>query len=744
MAGLGPLKAAGSAPGGSGTTGGRSRRWRGALRVALSSYVANGVVAGVGLLLISALLHLLLGPAAAAAATVGIIVVTPPDQPGPRRGKFVQLLPGLLLGPPLFLATSLVRGSIPVLMVLLVAASFVAFLGAAWGRRGVLVSVSLMFSMLFALATPTVPSPPEAWQATLAFSLGAWIYACWSTAANALLNARLRVLALVDALDAVADLMRTQGLRFTLDAATQQRTLPAGRLMKQQVAAADRLQAARDILLEAPAAPRRLRLAGMLLQLLDLRDHLLACALDLEALRSVPQQQELLHVLGIEIQALAGDVERLADDLLLGRRPAAALHQRPVPAAAAALAPAPSGAAIDAPPPALLAGALARRVGYLHDEVARMVALARGELVPDAEPVRAAADLFVSPTQWTAQPLRALWRRDAPPLRHAIRAALAIAAGYAVGVALPWGSHEYWILVTITVVLRGSFAQTVERRDSRMAGTIVGCGLAGLLLYAHPSPVLLLLVVAVAQAIAHAFALQRYLVTAVAASVLGLVQAHLLDAGGAPLFDIAERMLDTLIGVAIAWLASYVLPSWEHSQVGALVLRARAAQAEHAALALAPASGRAGDLEWRLARREAYDSLSALVQSVQRSLAEPRTVQLPLPALERWLEHNYQLLAQLTSIRTLLRQQRSRLDLELLREPLAQGAGAIVAALQPSALPPAELPPVRGEAGRDLGPLLLRRLRLAVGVALQIRADAGLDPASHAGPQPSSLRRFLR
>jgi uncharacterized membrane protein YccC len=522
-----------------------------------------------------------------------------------------------------------------------------------------------------------------------------------------------------------------------MSADAQRRTALVGRLMKQQAALADQLQAARDILLESPTTPRRLQLAGMLMQLLDMRDHLLACALDLDALRAVPEQQELLQVLGIEIQALAGDVEQLADALMLGRQPQPSVHARPALAAAAALAPAPGGADIHAPPPRMLAGALARRVGYLHDEVARMVALARGERAPDVDVVRTAWHLFVSPTKWTWRPFLSLWRRDAPPLRHAIRAALAIAAGYAVGVALPWGAHEYWILVTITVVLRGSLAQTLERRNSRVAGTLLGCLLAGTLLYAHVPPLLLLLVVAVAQGIAHAFALQRYLVTAVAATVLALVQAHLLNVGTSPAFEVAERVMDTLIGVAIAWVFSYVLPSWERTQVGALVRRALAAQAKHAQLALGLGQQRAPDsqseLGWRLARREAYDSLSAVVQAAQRSLSEPRAVRPPLQELERMLGHSYQLLATLTAIRTMLLQRRDRLNFDVLREPLEQAGRAIAAALTAGTPYPAA-PPTHEEAApmlelpdaseRDLTPWLLRRLRLAVAIAQDLQADA--------------------
>jgi hypothetical protein len=84
---------------------------RRARRIVLSPYVANGAVAALGLLLVTVLVHLFLGPAAAAAATVGAIVVTPPDQPAPRRGKFTHFLPAVLVGIPLFLATCVLRQS---------------------------------------------------------------------------------------------------------------------------------------------------------------------------------------------------------------------------------------------------------------------------------------------------------------------------------------------------------------------------------------------------------------------------------------------------------------------------------------------------------------------------------------------------------------------------------------------------------------------------------------------------------
>jgi uncharacterized membrane protein YccC len=330
-----------------------------------------------------------------------------------------------------------------------------------------------------------------------------------------------------------------------------------------------------------------------------------------------------------------------------------------------------------------------------------------------------------------------MWRWDAPPLRHAIRAALAIGTAYGIGLALPWGTHDYWILLTIVVVLRGSLAQTLERRNSRASGTLIGCVLAGLLLYVHTPPLILLLVVTLAQAIAHAFAVKKYLVTAIAATVLGLLQVHMLNAGSSLVFDVVERMADTLIGVVIAWGFSYVLPSWERHQIAALVMRTLAAQTRHARVALGlwqlQAVDNEPELQWRLARREAYDSLSALVQATQRSLSEPRAMRPPLEPLGQLLAYSYQLLAQLTTVKTMLLMQRGRLKDQEMDVHLNQTAQAIEASLvgraivqqtAESRITASMWQGLSDPFDGDLSPWLLRRLHLARCTALQLRVSA--------------------
>ena len=733
-------------------------RLRGLLRTALSHYVLNGISVALGLVVISAGVHWWLGAFAASAAAVGVIVSGPPDIPAPRRGKFWHMLPAPLLGTPLFFAVQYWQHDPLALALLLVPATFFIFLGMALGKRGAPVAISLMFALVFSLAAGSHGAQASALHTTLYFALGALLYLPWSVLANALLNSRYRVQLLSDVLLSLAALMRLQARQFTLPvhsgSGAQSSGAHTGVMLLHHAAFADQLQGARDLILESPSTPRRQQRAAMLVQILEMRDHLLDCELDLDTLRAQPEHAAVLASQQAVLQALAAEVERLADALLWGRQPVAFADMRwRLQTLSTETAPQVTPAGFNAP---LLARGLADRMGHINDEALRLIALARGEVVPDLAVVRAYWQMFVSPTTWSWQPLRSLWHWDAPPLRHAVRAALAMGVGYAVAVHLPWGTHPYWVLLTIVVVLRGSLAQTLERRNLRVAGTLLGCVLAVAVLAAQWPAWALLLAMTLAQAVAHSFALRRYLITAVAVTVLGLVQAHLLNTGSSTAFALLERLVDTLIGTGIAWAFAYVLPSWERTQMAALVKRTLAAQAHHARVALGlgqlQAVDNAPELAWRLARREAYDSLSALVLATQRSLSEPRAVRPPLVPLEHLQAHSYQLLAQLTAVKTLLLLRRGRLQIEQVQAPLAEAGERISAMLSaphtataPVTAPPCapaftpESEPLPDWDARDLNVWLLRRLQLATTLSSQLRSDA--DAVLHALDTPHSHQK---
>ena len=734
----------------------RRERW---LRVALSDYVLNGASAAFGMFLVSAIVHVLFGAEAAANATVGVIAALAPDQVGPRRGKLAHLVVAPLIGVPLFLAVQLLRGHPVGLGLFLVPATFLVFLGMAWGKRGAPVAIGVMLVMVFSMSTPVPTGAGQALTRTVYCGLGCALYVIYAVAAHSLLNARYRTQVTADLLLAVAALLRAHARRVAAPPGSATDDDPAaglGDLLKRQAALADQLQATRDVVLEAPRTPRRQQLAGMLMVVLEMRDHLVASELDLDRVRQAADHAHALGEIAAIYRDMAADIDRLADALLLQRRPEPAADHRARLAALRLAATDEADASDAADDEAARRAALLRGVAYRarhqNDAVRQLNALARGEAAPDLAVVRASWRLFVSPTDWSLQPFFTVWHWRQPALRHAVRAALAVGTGYVIATLLPWGSHDYWVLLTIVVVLRGSLAQTLERRDQRVAGTVIGSLLATGLLALHPPTLAMVLVATVAQGLAHAFALRRYTITAVAASVLGLVQSHMLFAGDSPTFALVERVGDTVLGACIAWAFAYVLPSWERGQLAALLRRVLRALDQHAAQSLGLARldeiDTEPELTWRLARREAYDALSALVQATARALAEPRAVQPPLALLEQLQGHSYQLLGQLSAVKSMLLLRRNQLTLDELAQPLAQGAACIHDILTAPASPAAAdsdshttergLPAVPEDLPdpfeQDINPWVLRRLALAENLATRVRANASQINAQLAAP----------
>ena len=204
-----------------------------------------------------------------------------------------------------------------------------------------------------------------------------------------------------------------------------------------------------------------------------------------------------------------------------------------------------------------------------------------------------------------------------------------------------------------------------------------------------------------------------------------------------------------------AWLFSYVLPSWERSQIPNLVRRVIKSQIDHARTALdlvqLDAVDNAPELKWRLARKDAYDSLTALVLAAERSLKEPRAVRPPLQPLELLQNHAYQMLAQLTAVKTVLLMRRGSLHRDRLEAPLSEATTRIANLLsgkqsiiqtvdanepahpvrEPTLAAGPEHVPEGWDA--DLMPWFLRRLEQAELLAAQMRKDADQLLKSSAG-----------
>jgi uncharacterized membrane protein YccC len=222
----------------------------------------------------------------------------------------------------------------------------------------------------------------------------------------------------------------------------------------------------------------------------------------------------------------------------------------------------------------------------------------------------------------------------------------------------------------------------------------------------------------------------RYIVTAAAASVMALLQAHLANPGAG--FAVPERLADTVLGALLAWAFSYVLPSWERRAMPRTVTRVERALAELARQTLRWPDGDTAQVKLRLARREVYEALGVLAAAAQRTAVEPEGVRVPLEALAALLRHSHALLAHLAAARALLARRSGEMEraegVATLEGALADIGGQLEARRGAGAveLIPDEEPPglPAGMPAVALQPWLERRLRLARRSAARVRASA--------------------
>ncbi|MED5617696.1 FUSC family protein [Ideonella sp. BN130291] len=671
------------------------------------AHVINGVAVALGIAAVQLLcsrLGVWVGEALAAQlAVAGAVCTSLADLPGTGRRNVQRVVGAAVLATLAALVVALLRPWPLGLGLGLAVLTWLAMMTLAWGPRAGPVSFAPVLSLVFTLAAP--PQVPVltlvGWHAG-----GALAYIGWSALANRLLQRRYRTLALAGAVAAMARLLRSRA-----EVLATPQAAASGELRNwvgDEATLAEALQAARDLLFAAPATERARRETAILLRTIDLRDVLLASRLDLDLLGDDLAGRWVRARVAVALTEVAAVLDAAESGLRTGTIPLP--HGE---AGADALAGSPL-----APDDARqrLLPVLGSRVDMLAADARRVLALVRRDVEP--QPLSLSADelqRFVGPETWPLAALRGHLRGGSPVLRHAVRAALALSCAYFIGLMLPWASHPHWLVLSVGVVLRGNLEQTLARRNARVTGTMLGCLLVLLLARV---PALQPLAFLVAVGVAHAFITVRYLITAVAATVMALLQSHLVDPAGG--FAIGERLADTLLGAALAWAFSYVLPAWERRSLPRAVAQALGALRAYAEQAVQGAA-QAGVAQ-RLARLQAYDALTSIAAALQRSAAEPRSVRVPIDELTRLLDHAHRLMAHLSAIRMTRLRRAQTLEAEASRSALAAAHAELQARLQPpgeAQLPP-EPPALRLDALPVLPPAdepmpwLLRRLQLAV------------------------------
>ena len=244
--------------------------------------------------------------------------------------------------------------------------------------------------------------------------------------------------------------------------------------------------------------------------------------------------------------------------------------------------------------------------------------------------------------------------------RHALRVAIVSLIGYGVSHLFPLGHYSYWIMLTIVVIMKPSYSLTKQRNYERIIGTVVG-GLLGvaiiLLVKAEAARFVLLLIFMI---VSYSFQRLNYKISVLFMTPYLLILFSFLGANN---IDIAkQRIIDTLLGSSIAFLASYfIFPNWEYKQVK-LAMRDALIANYHYLYKLAEGlhGKKIGITDYKLVRKEVYVSTANLGSAFQRMLSEPKRKQRNPKSINKFTVMNHMLSSYIANLVSVSQQEQDQ------------------------------------------------------------------------------------
>lgn len=205
--------------------------------------------------------------------------------------------------------------------------------------------------------------------------------------------------------------------------------------------------------------------------------------------------------------------------------------------------------------------------------------------------------------------------------RHAVRIAFVFAVGYAISL-LPFAKNGYWILLTSLFVCQISYFATKSRLKMRTLGTLLGVILGIPILYFVPSIEGQLLLTIIFGVYFFYLRSKKYAIATLMATLMVLLIFNLKGAGYA---IILPRIIDTLIGCALAWFAvSFIWPDWNFRNISSTIKKSsQATLSYYDAIVSQYQTGRNNSTDYRAARRYAHNAQIELSSMISSLSTEP-------------------------------------------------------------------------------------------------------------------------
>ncbi|QGM81494.1 YccS family putative transporter [Otariodibacter oris] len=255
----------------------------------------------------------------------------------------------------------------------------------------------------------------------------------------------------------------------------------------------------------------------------------------------------------------------------------------------------------------------------------------------------------ISNFQHMIQAIKNQCNLGSPLFRHAIR--LSVVVFFSALIAeIFYVEQGYWILLTAILVSQPNYSATKKRLIQRVIGTILGVIVGLSFPYLSPTLGAQLGLIVVSSSLFFFFKANKFGFSTFFITIQVLISFDVVGFG----LDNAmlPRILDTLMGALIAWLAAaYLWPDWKYLNLhqslkdmlvnSATYLRHITAQLQF---------GYKDQLSYRVARRSAQNSLAQLSSVISNMMSEPKKYQAALEFVPELLNISYSLSSHIATL----------------------------------------------------------------------------------------------
>jgi uncharacterized membrane protein YccC len=201
------------------------------------------------------------------------------------------------------------------------------------------------------------------------------------------------------------------------------------------------------------------------------------------------------------------------------------------------------------------------------------------------------------------------------------------------------------------LILKPAYSLSKRRNFERLTGTLFGAVVGLILLFFIKDTHALFVLMIVYMIGTYVFIRTNYLIAVTLLTPYVLLLFYLLYPSNFQVI-LSDRVIDTVIGSAIAFLANLlIIPSWEHERITDFMTGALQANIDYFRDVSGAFVGRQATVQqYKLSRKKAFVALANLSDALSRMLSEPRSQQKSITEMHQFVVSNHMLTSHIATL----------------------------------------------------------------------------------------------